>query len=64
MSRSTKRPYIVDSAFKKFGKKMASRKVRRSSDVNNGCHYKRFYEQYDICEYKWYDPNNKKAYRK
>ena len=64
MSRSKRKPYIVDQSFKRYGKKFASKKVRRNSDVSNGTMYKKIYEQWDICDYKWYDPLCRKAYRK
>lgn len=64
MSRSRKKPYIVDSSWKQYGKKRAARKVRRHDDVANGSQYKKIFESYDICDYIWYCPENKKAYRK
>jgi hypothetical protein len=37
-------------------KYLASRKLRRQGkfwDLADGAHYKRFYDQWDICDYKW-----------
>lgn len=74
MSRSRRQPiFIVGS--KKYGKKYANKKVRRSFNMNNikeddeietlnNGLFKRMYEQYDICDWVIRAPENEKAYRK
>jgi hypothetical protein len=39
---------------KKWARQQANRKIRRTDldDVSCGCHYKKFYGQWDICDYK------------
>lgn len=52
MSRSRmKRALVVDRAGKRFGKRWANRRVRRTPDVPNGKAYRKFYESYDICDF-------------
>ena len=55
MSRSYRKPWIVDRAWKYWGKRWANKKVRRLpvDELGNGMQYKRHYESYDICDYKW-----------
>ena len=53
MSRSHKKVPVVTIRNKK-GKHYAKRKVRRTSGIISGCHYKRFYESYDIVDYRWF----------
>lgn len=39
-------------------KHFANRKVRRAKDVPNGGGYRKMYDQYSICDWKYlYDPN-------
>lgn len=52
MSRSYKKqPYIKDH--NRGQKKLANRKVRNTPDISNGSYYKRVYQQWNICDYKW-----------
>ena len=55
MSRSYKRPWIVDQSWKYWGKRFASRRIRKLplDSFGNYMNYKRYYSQYDICDYKW-----------
>lgn len=55
MSRSYKRPWIVDQSWKYWGKRFASRRIRKLplDSFGNHMNYKRYYPQYDICDYKW-----------
>jgi len=41
------------SPFSKFAKKFANRKVRRTKNIPNGGAYKKIYESWEICEYKF-----------
>ena len=56
MSRSYRKPWITDgykgSNCRQFYKRCANRKIRRSKDVPNGRAFKKFYETWDICDYK------------
>ena len=58
MSRSYRKPYVVDgykgSGFKQFAKKEASKKVRNSDEIPNGKAYKKFYDPWNICDYYYY----------
>ena len=57
MSRSYRKPWIVDgykgSKWKQFCKNQANRKIRRTENVPNGGTYRKFYDPYNICDYKW-----------
>ena len=54
MSRSfRKHPMWIDSTMKKHGKRYANRKVRHSKGLPNGSYYKRLYDSWEICDYKW-----------
>lgn len=61
MSRSYREPWYIEgygSPSKAFRKNQANRRIRRSKNIPNHKAYKKFYEQYDICDYKYkYDPN-------
>lgn len=53
MSRSFKHvPIIKDGTCKKYGKRYANKKVRKS-DIDNGGAYKKVYESYNICDYSF-----------
>lgn len=62
MSRSIRKPYIVDSLWKKE-KKFATKRVRRSNDVHNNMHYKRMNKGNNFDDNAYY-PEDRKAYRK
>ena len=59
MSRSYRKPYAVDgygTKHKKFMKNYANRVVRNiSTDITipTGNKYRRYFPQYDICDYKF-----------
>jgi hypothetical protein len=47
-----KNPIVKDVS--KYGKKFANRKVRRiDGEVPNGTQYRKFYSQYDVCEWSY-----------
>lgn len=59
MSRSYyKTPYVVDRNSKRRMKKVASRITRRklnnSDELLQGSKYKRHFESWDICDFRWY----------
>jgi len=53
MSRSRKKaPWIVDKK-SKLAKRQANKRVRRTKNIANGKSFKKVYESWDICDYKW-----------
>ena len=55
MSRSYRKSWMIDRAWKYWGKRFASKRVRRSSlseDLGQNSNYKKHFQQYDICDYK------------
>lgn len=61
MSRSFKKTPIVKDR-RVGGKKFANHKVRRSKDVPNGKAYRKFYNSYDISDFKY--TQSKKSFLK
>lgn len=54
MSRSYKKyPFVKDKSGSKHGKKFANKKVRHAKNLPNGKAYKKVYESWDICDYKY-----------
>ena len=68
LSRSRKQPYHTDqnSGKPQYGraKRVASRAVRDAIDVPSGGAYKKYSCSWDIRDWAWYAPKDKKAYRK
>lgn len=67
MSRSRRKtPYLTDgqdsAGVRKLARRLANRKVRRQKDLASGGAYKRVYESWNICDYKFLD--KVKGYRK
>jgi len=60
MSRSYKKPWRTQgygSASRRWSKRYANRTVRRSADVPDGKAYRKYYDPWMICDWKWlYDP--------
>lgn len=56
MSRSYRKNWILTdnygSPYKKFAKRQANKKIRKSKNVPNGKAYRKFFESWDICDYK------------
>ena len=53
MSRSYKKhPYSKDRPSKGM-KKFANKKVRHTKDIPNGKAYKKVFESWDICDWRW-----------
>jgi hypothetical protein len=42
------------SNYKQFAKREANKKIRRSEDVPNGKAYRKFYDPWDIADFRWY----------
>lgn len=62
MSRSFKAPWITDNGSRRvFFKNYANRTIRRKSiefEIADGCSFKKHFDQYSICDYKFqYDPH-------
>jgi len=56
MSRSYREPWFVDSygsKSKKFDKRHANRKIRNADDVPNGRAYRKYYDPWNIADYKF-----------
>lgn len=52
MSRSYKKHWVLKDKIR-FAKRMAAKSVRRRQlEVQDGGDYKKFYEQYDICDWR------------
>lgn len=69
MSRSKRSPVWVEgygNKEKPQRKRRANRVVRleEDEDIKSGSHYKKLSNSWDITDYKFYDPNNKKVGRK
>ena len=58
MSRSYRRPFCSDgykgSKRKQFEKREANKRIRNAVDVPNGNTYRKFFENWDICDYHYY----------
>lgn len=69
MSRSTKKPIYtqLQSGNNKFIKRIASRAVRATKieeTPKSGKSYKKVFNSWDICDWKFWDKKNPKAKRK
>ena len=64
MSRSAKKPIYKDRAPKEI-KRKAQRRVRKTDEeISSGSNYKKLFNSWDLCDFKFYVPKDKKAYRK
>lgn len=58
MSRSYRKPWVTDgykgSKNKQYQKNQANRRIRRAKSVPDGMLYKRYYDPWNICDYKWF----------
>lgn len=67
MSRSRKKnPYFSDYGRKRtpFFKRQANKRIRKIEDLAKGNSYRKSDITYNICDYKFYCPDDVKAYRK
>ena len=66
MSRSRKKfPMVKDNGrSKSWQKRLANKKVRKADDVEDGKAYRKEYNSWNICDWKWYLPDDKKVRRK
>lgn len=54
MSRSYKKHKVITCGKDAFLKRYANRKLRKNKKVANFSNYKRHFESWDICDYKFY----------
>lgn len=70
MSRSSRKPVWSQgygSKVKKQSKRSASKVIRNlkeSEEVPSGNQYKKYFNSWDICDFKFFDPKNPKVRRK
>ena len=70
MSRSKRAPWWTCSyggVWRKFAKRQASKRIRKLKtmwDCTKNNLYKKFYNSWDIVDFKIYDPNSDKVKRK
>ena len=66
MSRSRKKfPMVKDNGRSKtWQKRQANKKVRNTEDIEDGKAYKKEYNSWNICDWKWYLPEDEKVRRK
>jgi len=61
MSRSFRKPYWTEGyggKWRSIAKRQASKKVRQAKSVGNGAYYRRIYDSWSICDYKFLEPSN------
>lgn len=67
MARSRRAPIFTDgygSVWKRLEKRFASKTIRHCVDVPNGGAYRKVYNPWNICDFKFWAPSDKKAGRK
>lgn len=62
MARSKRKPFIKDHT--PGAKRVANKAVRQYKDVPSGKAYKKVYNSYNISDFNFPAPKDKKAYRK
>lgn len=63
MSRSYRKPYWTQGyggRWRKAAKRMAAKKVRKEKLVADDSFYKRLYNSWDICDFKFFEYQNDK----
>jgi hypothetical protein len=63
MSRSYRKPYFTETR-KRWAKRKASKAVRRRKDLSDGASYKKVYESWNITDFRYECPYEKKLHRK
>jgi hypothetical protein len=67
MSRSYRKSWITDgykgSKRRQYNKRQANHIVRKADDVPDGKAYRKFYNPWDICDYRWFFNPNEEFYR-
>lgn len=70
MSRSYRRPWVTEQQKRsvRLSKREANHKVRRTPDIANGGAYRKVYNPWNICDWKyrwiWKDDNEYRPYWK
>lgn len=68
MSRSRRKPYVTQgygSKYRAHYKKLANNAVKNTKEAPaNGNAYKKEFNSWDICDWKFHVPNERKWYRK
>lgn len=69
MSRSTKKPYYTEQQKDKTGvvkqtKRSANRAIRDSETPQNGKSYRKYFNSWNISDWSFYCPEDKKVRRK
>jgi len=67
MSRSFRKPFVVDgygTPHKKVAKRRANKMVRKNWKVADGNAYRKVMDPWNICDFRFYDPENYKTRRK
>ncbi len=66
MSRSHRKPYWTQGyggQWRSFAKRQASKRVRRAKFVANENYYKRLYNSWDICDFKFCDTKSEQPWK-
>ncbi len=67
MSRSRRKPYQTDqqrNSGSVESKRLANRRVRVAKDIESGKAYRKVSNSWDIRDFSFHAPDDKKAYRK
>lgn len=54
MSRSHKKHPVITDKAQKWAKKDANKRIRNAKDIGNGSNYKKYYNSWNICDYKFW----------
>lgn len=61
VSRSYRKPWVKDH--NKGMKAFANNVVKQAKNVPNGMAYKKFFDRYSICDYRWYQETDSRYER-
>lgn len=67
MSRSKKAPIWTEGYggnWRRVAKRLSNKKVRRAAKLKSGMAYRRVYDSWLVCDWKFYDGKSQKARRK
>jgi len=67
MSRSYRKPYWTQGyggIWRKFAKRLAAKRARKTKIVSDGKYYRKLYNSWDICDYIFHCPDDSKIKRK
>jgi hypothetical protein len=66
MSRSYRKPYWTQGYggdWRRFAKQQAAKQVRKAPFVGDFGYYKRLYNSWDICDFKFHDEKSERAWK-